>query len=220
MAKREERKGGNARERRDTSPTTDRFVPKVAAAKLDSGRLDYKAVTTEPAAAQRFVRQLLQTAAAAAPDHEWTEQDLRDVLEFVVRAGPPPVQVMEGRHLRKRIREQLARSERYHEPFSVMVVTLGDAHSVEMYSPVLDSLLERLRKTDMVFMYKKRFAILLPHTQPASVQMLSERLRSLIAAVIGRGSDKALTMQTSSYPSRAHVDDESILDWCEDQLRE
>ncbi|MBN1771517.1 MAG: hypothetical protein JXB32_09665, partial [Deltaproteobacteria bacterium] len=88
--------------------------------------MSYTAITTDREMATSFVRLLLQASSKMIPTREWSAQDLRDILGFVLEGGGDPVPTLEGRYLRKRLKEQLARAERYQEPFSLMFVNLSE----------------------------------------------------------------------------------------------
>ena len=102
---------------------TKRLVGGDDEADLRSGNLER--ICADPVLAQRLARRLAEAARDIAPGREWSMEDLRDVLEVAVR-GPRDnsVRVLEGRHFRKRLREQAALAERYGDPFSCVVFTL------------------------------------------------------------------------------------------------
>gem|GEM_PF-952107 len=179
--------------------------------------MSYTAVTTDREMATSFVRLLLQAASKMIPTREWSAQDLRDILGFVLEGGVDPVPMLEGRYLRKRLKEQLARAERYHEPFSLMFVTLGENADPIHHQGLVDLLMERLRRSDMVFLYRRRVAIILPHTNEKAAEGLIARIRALAAATIP--SDVTIEMLVRTYPSGAFAQPAEVLDWAEDQLR-
>lgn len=180
--------------------------------------LTFEAVTTDPESANRLVRELVHRAVQLVADREWSLEDLRDVLEFALRSELPPIRILEGRHFRKRLKEELARSERYATPFSLVVATLVAEQTREVYDSIVGALEERLRRTDMVFIYKRRFAILLPHTGAPVAEKLLGRIRALIGAVVAPGS--GLRMELQTYPAREIEGTRAMLDWAEDRLRE
>lgn len=195
----------------------------VCAAPVDSPQMlmlplmSFTAVTTDREMAMSFVRQLLQAASKMIPGREWSAQDLRDILLFVLEGGVDPVPMLEGRYLRKRLKEQLARAERYNEPFSVMFVSVGNDADPIQHQGLVDLLMERLRRTDMVFAYRRRLGIILPHTNEKAAEGLIARLRKLAAATIPPEVSVDIVVET--YPSDRFAHPSEVLDWAEDQLR-
>ncbi len=180
--------------------------------------LDFATVTTDPEAVKRVIGELVAHAARMVPDREWSLEDLRDVVEFAIRSELPPVRIFEGRHLRKRLKEEIARAERYATPFSLVVATLVSEQSQSVFDSIVGALEERLRRTDMVFLYKRRFAVLLPHTGAPVAEKLLGRIRALIGAVAEAGSELRMELQT--YPAREIEGPQAMLDWSEDRLRD
>jgi hypothetical protein len=179
---------------------------------------DLARICASPALAQRLARRLAESAHEIAPGRQWSIEDLRDVLEVACR-GPAPdkVRVLEGRYFRKRLREQCALAERYGDPFACVVVRVADDPGPHIYETVLDALSERLRRTDMIFLYKRRFALILPRMRAVSLGPLIDRVRRLVAAGVGDGALE--DVRTLVYPDPLHADTQSVLDWAEDQLR-
>lgn len=182
---------------------------------LEFPAMSYTAVTTNREMAGGFTRYLL-AAAQKMVDREWSVQDLSDVLSFVLEGGDTPVQFIEGRYLRKRVREQVARADRYEEPFSMMVLALKAGVPDEMYESLVDVLTERLRRSDMVFLYRHRIAILLPHTPENVLSKLEVRIGHLAEATLKL---RGLKFATASYPGEDFQRPDDVLDWIEDQLR-
>jgi hypothetical protein len=180
--------------------------------------LDFAIVTTHPEAAKRFVTEIVQRAMQVVPDREWSTEDLREVIEFAIRSELPPIRILEGRLLRKRLKEEIARAERYATAFSLVVATLVADQPQEVYDSIVGALEERLRRTDMVFLYRRRFAILLPHTGAPIAEKLLGRIRALIGAVVAAGTELRMELQT--YPAREIEGPRAMLDWAEDRLRE
>ena len=86
---------------------------------------------------------------------------------------------------------------------------------------VLDALIERLRRTDTVFAYRRRFALLLSRTDADAVPPLLARVRRLI--VEGAGDPAVLEkVVVRSYPSDelSSGQGDKLLDWGEDALRD
>src|SRR5688572_28122639 len=77
---------------------------------------------------------------------------------------------------------------------------------------------ERLRKTDMVFVYKRRFAMILPRMQPSALAPTVDRVRRLVA--VGAGWDAVEEIHALLYPDPRFPETQDVLDWAEDHLRE
>lgn len=185
---------------------------------IESGNLDR--ICADPVLAQRLARRIAALAHDVAPGREWSIENIRDVFEVACR-GPQvdKVQVLEGRYFRKRLREQCALAERYGDPFAIVVVRLDDAlDSTALYDSVLDAITDRLRRTDMVFLYKRRFALILPRMRAVSLGPLIGRLERLVQ--VGAGGEVIDHVTTLVYPDPEHADTQAVLDWAEDQLRE
>jgi len=182
---------------------------------LELPEMSYTAVTSNREMAGNFSRYLL-AAAAKMVSRDWSVQDLADVLTYVLEGGETPVMFIEGRYLRKRIREQVARADRYGEPFSIMVLSLEGAVEGEGYESLVDLLTERLRRSDMVFLYRHRVAILLPHTPADVLARLEDRISKLAGATLGL---RNITFIEASYPDERFTSPEQVLDWAEDRLR-
>ncbi len=200
----------------DASTTTGaRPSPYADEQALHFPSMSYTAVTSNREMAGSFSRYLL-AAASKMVHREWSVQDLSDVLSFVLEGGDSPVQFIEGRYLRKRVREQVARADRYSEPFAILILRMQEGASDESQESLVDLLVERLRRSDMVFLYRHRVAILLPHTQESVLAKLSERISVLAMATLGLGG---ITVTAASYPGQSFEKPDAILDWVEDQLR-
>lgn len=180
---------------------------------------DYEGVSKDHKSAERFVRRMLDAATLLVPDHEWSEDDLREVIDFATASAADAVPVLSARQYRKRLREEAARADRYKQTFSTMIVRLADKGEDEDYASVLDALIERLRKTDLVFLYKRHVAILLPHTGAPVLITLVGRIRALIAAVASVDADE-IGIESLSYPSRAMPSADALLVWAETNLKE
>ncbi|MBI2891961.1 MAG: hypothetical protein HYY06_00300 [Deltaproteobacteria bacterium] len=182
--------------------------------------LDYKSVTTDPKVAGRFARRLVDEAARLVPEKEWTVEDVRDVLSFAASGDDAAVPVLDARQYRKRLREEVARAERYKQTFSTMIVGVdGTDGGDEVYSSVLDALIERLRKTDMVFLYKRHLAIIMPHTAAPVLSTLVGRIRALIAAVAATEVEQVL-IDATSFPSRDFASGQAFLEWADGKLKD
>ena len=200
----------------DSSGGTDvRPAPFAKEQVLEFPEMSYTAITGNREMAGSFSRYLLAAAAKMVP-RQWSVQDLSDVLTFVLEGGETPVQFIEGRYLRKRVREQIARAERYKEPFALMVLGLPGGGTLDVDEGLADLLTERLRRSDMVFLYRHRVAIILPHTPFGVLEKLEERIAKLASATLGM---QGLSFTVAAYPSDMFESPEGVLDWVEDQLR-
>ncbi len=185
-------------------------------AALEEG--DLERICADPALAQRMARKLVALARKTMPNREWTPEDLRDVLEVAVHGTPQKAaRLLEGRYFRKRLREQINLADRYGDTFAVVVLSMVEGVGQEVYSSVLDAVTERLRRTDMVFLYRRRFALVLPRMRVASLEPLLERVLALIA--VGAGSQALESIHSLVYPESTIEDGTEVLDWAEDQLR-
>ncbi len=181
---------------------------------------DLEALCADPVIAQRFARQIAEAVRELSPGREWSIEDLHDVFQVACR-GPrsDQVEVLEGRYFRKRLREQCALADRYGDPFALVVAKLADnVDSSALYQSVLDAVLDRLRRTDMVFLYKRRFALILPRMRAVSLGPLIGRIERLVA--VGAGDSAIESVATLVYPDPEHGETQAVLDWAEDQLRE
>ncbi|MAQ16990.1 MAG: hypothetical protein CMN30_19630 [Sandaracinus sp.] len=180
---------------------------------------DLARLCANPAVAQRFARMLTKAAREISPNRDWTPEDLRDVLETAVHGtGQETARVLEGRYFRKRLREQVNLADRYGDSFAVVVITMVKGVSEGVYSSVLDAVTERLRRTDMVFLYRRRFALVLPRMRPAALSPLIERVRELVA--YGAGDEALERIDSLCYPTEELAENLDVLDWAEDRLRD
>ncbi len=177
--------------------------------------MSYTAVTSNREMAGSFSRYLLAAAVKMVP-REWSVQELSDVLNFVLEGGNTPAQIVEGRYLRRRLREEVARADRHQEQFSIMVLGFEGEVEEETYEGLVDVLQERLRRSDLVFLYKHRIAILLPHTPETSLERLCQRISKLAAEAL---RSKKVIFSTASYPGKTFAGPDTVLDWVEDRLR-
>lgn len=179
---------------------------------------DLASICGDPLLAQRIARQIVELAEDVVPGRRWSVEDVRDILDSAVRGRREhSVRIVEGRYFRKRVREQCALSERYGDPFAVIVIALSTEPQDGLYQSVLDAIVERLRRTDMVFLYKRRFALVLPRMRAESLAPLVERVRELIR--VGAGEAAIERVGSLVYPDAQHPDTQAVLDWAEDQLR-
>lgn len=179
---------------------------------------DLAAICANPALARRLARRLAEAAREIAPGREWSVEDLRDLMEAAVMGKAEEARVLEGRQFRKRLRDQCSLAERYGDKFACVIVALAAEREPGTYASVLDAVVERLRQTDMVFVYKRRFAMILPRMRPEAVGPLVERVRRLVA--VGAGWDAVDGIHTLLFPDAAIAEPQEVLDWAEDHLRE
>lgn len=167
---------------------------------LELPEMDYGTVTTNRDAAGMFVHYLLEAATVMAPEREWSAQDLYAVLQFALEGGEPPASFLDGRVFERRLEEALERAERYKETFSVMAVCIeAEELAGDVYASVLDGLLERLRRSDQVFLFPKKAAIILPYTGGKDLSNLIERIRQLVETVVG--SDGKISIDQAAFPA-------------------
>ncbi len=179
---------------------------------------DLGTICADPMLADRFARRLAELANQTLGGRRWSIEDLRDILDAAVRQKRAErVRIVEGRYFRKRVREQCALADRYGDPFAVVVISLPVEPSAGVYQSVLDAVVERLRRTDMVFLYRRRFALVLPRMRAESLGPLVDRVQALIAVGVGEGAIEQI--ERIVYPNERHQDTQSVLDWAEDQLR-
>ncbi|MFO8073113.1 MAG: hypothetical protein R6V85_14675 [Polyangia bacterium] len=185
--------------------------------KDDHPSMSYTAVTTHREMAEAFVRELLRVGQKIIPDHELDIEDLISICHAALDRREDGVQMLEGRHLRGRIGEQLSRADRYGEAFSVMVLGFDDSPDETTYEAVVDTLYERMRKTDLVFLFKARIVLILPHTNGRQIDQFNERIDGLLAAAFGM--PPLISRDTLTYPSEGLPKPSAMLDWVEDKLR-
>ncbi len=179
---------------------------------------DLATICADPLLAQRFANLVVRSASSQLPGGPWSIEDLRDILDAAIRGRRREgVRIVEGRYFRKRVREQCALAERYGDPFAVVVISLEPEPSPGVYQSVLDAVVERLRSTDMVFLYRRRYALVLPRMRDEALEPLIARVRELIG--VGAGEGVIEDIRTLVYPDASHQDTQSVLDWAEDQLR-
>ncbi len=186
------------------------------ASALEAG--DLARLCADPLLAQRFARRLARLAREVAPGRDWSPEDLRDVLEVAVHGTPQQsARVLEGRYFRRRLREQINLADRYGDTFAVVVITVAEGLEQSVHSSVLDAVTERLRRTDMIFLYRRRFALVLPRMRQSALEPLIARVRELVA--VGAGPDAIASVASLVYPDPEFSDGAQVLDWAEDRLR-
>jgi hypothetical protein len=172
----------------------------------------------DPVLAQQFARRLCALASQVAPVAEFSIEDLRDVLDLAVgveRADEP--RIVEGRYLRKRLREQCAFADRYGESFALVVLKLAPEPSPGLYARTMENVVAKLRRSDRVTVYRRRVVILFPRVRHSSLGPLIGRVRDELEGAAGRAV--VVASEHLVYPSDAHRDTQAVLDWLEDALR-
>jgi len=180
-------------------------------------QMSYTGVTTNRDMANSFVTNLLKVAHKMVPDREWNLDDLISVLKTALENDDRKVALLEGRYLRKNLRDQMARTERYGEHFTLVVLLLEFQENDHVYQSIVDALFERLRRSDKVFLYRRRIAIILPHTDSEGAHMLISRLNDLMKKFIGGSALPEL--RSKSFPTDDIESQDDFLDWAEEQLR-
>lgn len=178
---------------------------------------DIETLKNDAVLAQQFARRLLLDAKNLAPNAAWNMEELLAVMEAAVHGRVPATdRVVEGRYLRKRVRELCAISERFGDPFAMVVLKLGKEPREGLYGTMAEPLVAKLRQGDMVTAYRRRLAVLLPSIEPAALPTVASRIRRVAEDLAGPVVE--MTAQTM-FPTLELTETQSILDWLEDQLR-
>ena len=189
----------------------------LAAGKEGLASEDLESILSQRLVARWFAEEVRQSANRLVPSRRWTLEDVRDVLEAAIDSErEPDVRILEGRYFRKRLREQCDLADRYGDPFCCVVFHLGPERSTAAYASVLDAIVERLRRSDMVFMYRRRLALILPRMQLSDLGPLMARLMRLVG--MGAGTEAIIGHSHLEYPKPGRSA-RQVLDWAEDQLR-
>lgn len=171
----------------------------------------------DPVLAQQFARRLAAIARDLLPGHTPSVEDLRDILEVAVQGARAGDRIVEGRYLRKRVREQCAYAERYGESFAMVVLQLVPEPEPGVYVMAMEGVVEKLRRSDMATVYRRRVAMLLPRITPDALAPLVHRVRQRLDLSAGMPVVEGTTSLV--YPSADHRETQSVLDWLEDALR-
>lgn len=199
-----------------TSRTTKVTRPRDIKDGYEPPLMSYTAVTTHQAMAEAFMNELITVGNRIMPDRELTVHDLFTIAQVALDKKEKGVVLLEGRYLRGRIGEQISRADRYKEPFSLLVLKLPDGVTTTIYDALVDTLCERMRKTDLTFLFKTRVVLLLPHTIASSCESLSKRIKELL---VKTGIDVEIGFGMFTYPTPKISRATEVLDWAEDQLR-
>ncbi len=183
--------------------------------------MSYTAVTSHQTMAEAFLRELVRMGQQMLPDHNLSVEDLCSICHLALDRKERGVVILEGRHLRGRISEQISRADRYKEPFSLLVLKLDTADSLSMYDSIVDTLCERLRQTDLMFLFKYRIVLILPHTKTGACQKLFSRIESLLTATVPPKIQVEFSNLTypNIDPNAEGIKGSHVLDWTEDQIR-
>jgi len=173
---------------------------------------------SDPGLAQRFAQRLTEAARNISPGTRFSVEDLRDILEVAARGLPQErARILEGRHFRKRLREQCGLADRYGDSFACAVVSLAPKVDTDAYQSVLDAVTDGLRRTDMLFLYRRRFALILPRMRINALSSLITRIRTLVS--VGAGEEAVRRIDSLVFPNDQFEESREVLDWAEDQLR-
>jgi hypothetical protein len=180
-------------------------------------RMSITAVTSHQSMAEAFVRELIAHGQRLVPDHDLTLADLATICHVAMDKGEAGITMLEGRHLRGRVGEQISRANRYDEPFSLIALKFSERPKPAVYDSVVDTLCERMRKSDLMFLFKTRLILVLPHTPKEACEMLKGRIKGLLEAAYSPPPE--IDMAGTTYPDPEIEHANEVLDWCEDQLR-
>lgn len=179
--------------------------------------MSFTAVTTHRSMAEAFVRELMSIGQRMMPDHDLTIADMATICHVALDKGEAGITMLEGRHLRGRVGEQISRANRYDETFSLIALKFAERPERAVYDSVVDTLCERMRKSDLMFLFKARLILVLPHTPAEACELLKGRIRGLLEATYTPPPEVAMAGIT--YPDPSIENSNQVLDWCEDQLR-
>ncbi len=179
--------------------------------------MNYTAITTHGEMASAFVNHIIHYSRRIIPDHKITIEDLITICHAALEKDQQGVTLLEGKFLRGRISEQLARARRYNEIFSLIVLKLRSGVNDASYEAIIDALRERMRRSDMVFTFRNRIFLMLPHTDLTATVRLIERLRGLVQ--LSFEESPLEEVNHLAFPSPDITKSSQVLDWAEDQLR-
>lgn len=180
-------------------------------------QMTYTNVTSEGDLAAELVHHILGFCERLIPDRKLTIEDLITICHAALNTESGGVRLLEGKFLRGRISEQLSRSRRYGETFSMLAIKLSPKTTSSQYEALIDVLRERLRTSDAVFTFKRRIILLLPHIDEASTLMLIRRVQGLVDASFR--ATPILGIEKLCFPDPSITRSSQVLDWAEDQLR-
>jgi hypothetical protein len=184
----------------------------------DHPLMSYTAVTSHQSMAEAFIDELIRVGQSIMPDHDLSTADIYSICKVALEKKPPGVVMLEGRHIRGRVSEQVSRADRYNETFSVLVIRLKDCDNFNDYDAMVDTLCERMRKTDLMFLFKARIILILPHTNSGACVKLTERILELLKDAMD--PKPGVIFNSLTYPGAEGEKPKNVLDWVEDQIRE
>lgn len=195
-------------------------VTKVLKNSSSSGHpiMSYTTVTSHQAMAEAFVNEILRNSQHLIPDHTLTAEELMAIFRLALDTNNDrSITMVSGRHLRARIAEQVSRAQRYREPFSLLVLNLDGVTDTEDYEAIVDTLRERMRQTDLIFLFKYRIVLLLPHTSMEPCKILLERIQLLLKEC--SDTIPQITIGHLTFPNPSINNAMEVLDWVENILR-
>jgi len=149
--------------------------------------------------ARRFVHFLTEAARTFPGAHDWSIDEIIEVIRFAMEGGPTSIDFFDGSHFFRCLEDTLERAQRYKEDFSVMVIRPGGGEGGELVdASVLDGLVERLRRSDQAFLFKRRVAIILPYTGGKDLSTLIGRIQELFEGALG--PEIELQLDHMAYP--------------------
>jgi hypothetical protein len=181
--------------------------------------MSYTAVLSHQVMAESFINEILKFAQRLIPDHTVTAEEILSIFQNALNdQGNRSVTMVSGRHLRARITEQVSRARRYQEEFSLLVLNLNGIDDSEDYEAIVDTLRERMRQTDLIFLFKHRIVLMLPHTGAAPCEFLIERIQQLLKGAIDILPDLP-PISHLTFPNNTMAESMDVLDWMENKLR-
>ncbi len=196
----------------------------------------------DPELATRFAGRLVDLAHTLVPERRWTLEELREAFEIATRAGPEVgARSLEGRHLRKRLAEQCALAQQYGDGFGCVVLSIASdvrgapAPAADADRPgAIEALVREvgavLRRSDLVFPFRRRVFLLLPRVRRTAFPALVDRLHAAVVSSRARRDARARSPALPDEPDvewafqffggEAGVAVADVLDWAEDRLRD
>ena len=204
----------------DKPPEHSTVITKITKNRKDSDHplMSFTAVTTHKSMAEAFVEELVRAARIIIPERSISAEDIVKICQLALQDKPDrSITMVGGRHLRARITDQVSRANRYKEPFSIVILNVANLTDREDYDSIVDTLRERMRQTDLIFLFKYRIALLLPHTEEAACVMLVGRILELLKSCLVDMPEVNAASMTYPHPEIKLAGD--VLDWTENQLR-
>jgi diguanylate cyclase (GGDEF)-like protein len=120
------------------------------------------------------------------------------------------------RHFEEQVREEIERSQRYHRPFSIVLLDLNDLKQINdryghlagdrVLTVLSEVLMQNIRANDVVARYGgDEFVMLLPETQKAGAQLMTQRIREQLSGRViilknGPSLHLSASMGVATYP--------------------